>query len=117
MILGVQGTRKFDKYQSVFLRGMGRALSSIKDGDNELIVYSAGPVNINAMCMEFINITERSLKSRGIRTRVVKVSPGWLKDNIRLLDMFLYFCAEKESYSDVYKLADSKDIEAEVYRY
>lgn len=117
MILGIQGTKSFNQYDSVFLRGMGRALSSMQLNDDNFIVYSAGPANINSMAMEFINITERSLKSRGVRTRVNKVPPSWVKEHIHELDMFLYFCSPKESYSDIYDLALKKDVEAEIYRF
>ena len=117
MILGIQGTRNFNQYQSIFLRGMGRALSSLQDDDTEFIVYSAGPANINSMALEFINITERSLNARNIKTRYRKVSPVWLKQNINDVDLFLYFCNPKESYSEIYDLATRKDVEAEIYRF
>lgn len=117
MILAIQGTRTFNKYESVFLRGMGRALSMLNSDDKTLTVYTAGPANINSMAMEFINITERSLNARGVKTRVNKVSPSWIKQNIGDVDLFLYFCSPKESYSEIYDLANRKNIDAEVYRY
>lgn len=116
MIVGIQGTRAFSDY-NVFLRGMGRALSAMHPDDKEFIVMAVGTANINEMAMEFINITERSLKSRGIKTRVNKVPPSWAKHNIHELDFFIYFCNPKEPYSDLYELARSKDdVEDEVYR-
>lgn len=117
MILGVQGTKSFSQYDSVFLRGMGRALSMISEGEDSFIVYSAGPANINSMVTEFVNITERSLKARGVKSRVHKVPPGWLAENITDVDLFLYFCVPKESYSKVYDMAVKKDVEAEIYRF
>lgn len=96
---------------------MGRALSMLSDEDNSFTVYSAGPANINSMVTEFVNITERSLKARGVRSRVQKVPPGWLAENISDVDLFLYFCIPKESYSKVYDMAVKKDIEAEIYRF
>lgn len=116
MIVGIQGTKTFKNYE-LFLRGMGRALSALKPDDEYFTVMSVGTGNINAMAMEFINITERSLKSRGIKTRVNKVPPSWVKNNIHELDFFIYFCNPKEPYSDLYELARSKDdVEDEVYR-
>ena len=72
MIVGVQGTRNFDEY-NIFLRAMGTALSSMEDGDQEFIIYSVGPMKINSMAMEFSNISERSLKARGIKIRMQRV--------------------------------------------
>ena len=63
MNVGVQGTKKFSDY-SVFMRAMGVALSSCKDG--EFNIYSACPVNINSFMSEFFNISETYLKNRGI---------------------------------------------------
>ena len=73
MKVGIQGTKAFDDY-NVFLRAMRVALSEIKEGDEEFFIYTSGPTRVNAFAMEFINITERSLKSQGIRTRVFKLS-------------------------------------------
>ena len=116
MILGIQGTRNFDDYQ-VFLRAMGTALSSLQDGDNEVLVYTAGPAKINSMALEFSNISERSLKARGIKIKTIKISPRWLKDNIHIVSYFAFFSKPKEPLSDLVDLADAKDIEVGVYRY
>jgi len=116
MIVGIQGTKAFSNY-NIFLRGMGRALSAMPSEDREFTVLASGPGNINSMALEFINITERGLKARKIKSKIVKVPPKWLKENIHDLDFFLYFCNPKESYSDVYQLAKRKDVEAEIYRF
>ena len=63
MIVGIQGTNSFDDY-NIFLRAMGTAMSLMEDGDNEFLLYSAGPSRINSMAMEFSNISERSLNAR-----------------------------------------------------
>lgn len=115
MILGIQGTRSFDKYQSVFMRGMGRALSLMKDGDKEFIVYAAGTANINSMAHEFVNVS--NFKGRGIKAAVKPVPPKWIKENIHDFDMFLYFCSPKEPLSDLCEYADQKIENAEAYRY
>lgn len=116
MILGIQGTRKFDDYQ-VFLRAMGTALSSLDSEDTEFLIYSAGPAQINSMALEFSNISERSLKSRGIKIKTIKVSPKWLKDNMHIASYFMFFSKPKEPLSDLVKQADDKEIEVGVYRY
>jgi hypothetical protein len=116
MIVVIQGTRNFSDY-SIFLRAMGTALSSMKDDDKEFFVYATGPSNINSMALEFLNVSERSLKARGIRSKYNKVPPSWAKQNIHAVDYLAYFSKPKEPVSDLVELADSKDIEVGVYRY
>ncbi len=116
MIVGIQGTKSFEDY-AVFLRGIGNALRDLPEGDMEFTVMSAGPININRFALEFVNISERSLKARGIKAKVVKVPPSWIRDNINSVNYFLFFSKPKEDYSDLVKLAESKDIEVGVYRY
>lgn len=116
MIVAIQGTKGFNDY-SVFLRGVGNALRDIKEGDTEFTIMSAGPININQFAMEFTNISERTLKAQGIRAKVVKIPPSWIRNNINDINYFLFFSKPKEDYSDLVKLAESKDIEVGVYRY
>lgn len=116
MIVAVQGTKSFDDY-AVFLRAMGTALSLKKDDDKEITIFSSGPVNVNSMAMEFTNVSERSFKARGIKIKLVKIPPSWIKDNIHSLDYFAFFSKPKEPVSALVDLADSKDIEVGVYRY
>ncbi len=116
MIVAIQGTRNFNDYQ-IFLRAMGTALSMLSDDDNEFTIYSAGPTQINAMAMEFSNITERSMKARGKKIKLVKVPSSFIKENIHNVDYLIYLSKPKEPYSDLVNLAESKDIEVGVYRY
>ena len=116
MIIGIQGSRTFDDY-TIFLRAMGTALSAIEPGDGEFLIYSAGPAKINSMAMEFANISERTLKSQGIRVRVQKVPPAYIKQHILDLSYFAYFSKPKEPVSDLVTLADNKSIDVGVYRY
>jgi hypothetical protein len=69
------------------------------------------------MAMEFANISERSLKSRGIKIMVRKVPQSWIKDNIFEIDYFAYFSKPKESVSELTRYAEEKDAEVGVYRY
>jgi hypothetical protein len=96
---------------------MGVALSSLPEDDTEILVASAGPLNINNMGMEFVNISERSLKARGIKIKLIKIPPSWIKDNIHSIDHFAYFSKPKESVSELVDLAEAKDVEVGVYRY
>ena len=116
MIVAIQGTKNFNDY-NVFLRAMGVALASLPEGDTEILVSSAGPANINNFAMEFTNISERSLKARGIRIKLIKVPPSWIKTNIHKLTYFAYFSKPKEPVSDLVDLAEAKDIEVGVYRF
>jgi hypothetical protein len=116
MIVGVQGSKSFDDY-TIFIRAMGTALSSMKDEDKEFFVYSIGPVSINQMAMEFCNVTERSMKAKGIKIKMVKVPFTWAKDNIHELDYLAYFGTPKDRPSELVDLADRKSIDVGVYRY
>lgn len=116
MIVGIQGTKTFSDY-NIFLRAMGTALSELELGDGEFLIYSAGPHNINSMAMEFANVSERSLKARGVRIRVNKVPPSWIKNNINDISYFAYFSKPKEPVSNLVDLAEDKDIEVGIYRF
>lgn len=116
MIVGIHGTRNFDEY-NIFLRAMGTALSSLPEDDTEFLIYSAGPARINAMALEFSNVSQRSLKARGIKIRTYKVPPKWLKENINDVGYLAFFSKPKEPVSDIVEIADAKDIEVGVYRY
>lgn len=116
MIIGLQGTKSFDDY-SIFLRAMGTALSSMSDTDKEFYIYSAGPAQINSFAMEFTNITERSMKARGKKIKLIKVPPSWLSENIQKINYLVIFSKPKEPLSDLVDQAESKGIDVGVYRY
>lgn len=116
MIVAIQGSRTFSDY-NVFLRAMGTSLSSMAEGDDEFLIYSAGPVNINTMALEFSNVSERSFKARGIKIRFRKVPPSWIRSNIHELNYFLYFSKLKEPVSDLVDLAEAKDLDVGIYRH
>lgn len=116
MIVAIQGTKSFDDY-TIFLRAMGTAMSDLQEDDKEILIYSVGPYNINAMGMEFTNISERSLKARGIKIKFNKVPYNWLRENILSVNYFAYFSKPKEPLSDLVDLAEAKDISVGVYRY
>jgi len=116
MIIGVQGSKNFDDY-NIFLRAMGTALSTIREEDKEIVIYSAGPSKINAMSMEFSNIIERSMKARGFKIKMFKAPMKWMRANIDSIDYFVYLSKPKENLSELADLADKKGIELGVYRY
>lgn len=116
MIVVVQGTKGFNDY-SIFLSGMRSALIHLPDEDKQFTIFSAGPVNINSMAMEFINVTERSLKARGIRTKLVKVPPSWIETNHRDIDLLAYYALPKEPIPDMITRVGNKDVNVQVYRF
>lgn len=96
---------------------MGTAMSSMVSDDKEITIYAAGPAHINSMALEFSNVSERSLKARGIKIRTYKVPAKWLKENIRDVDYLAFFSKPKEPVSDLVEFAEAKDKEVGVYRY
>jgi hypothetical protein len=116
MIIAVHGTKNFDDY-SIFLRAMGTAMSYLDKEDNEILLYTAGPYQINAMVMEFANVSERSLKARGKKIRVIKIPPKWIEQNVHEIGYFAYFSKPKETPSYLVDFADAKDVNVGVYRY
>jgi hypothetical protein len=116
MIIAIQGTKSFTDY-SVFLRAMGTAMSNLDENDKEVLIYSAGPYQINAMAQEFSNVSERSLKARGIKIKFNKIPPSWIENNIHDIGYFAYFSKPKEPVSKLVDLADAKSVEVGVYRY
>lgn len=116
MIVGIQGTKSFDDYQ-ILMRSMGTAMYSLLDGDSEFFIYTAGPANINSMVTEFSNITERSLKARGIKVKVFRVPPSIIKENINEMDYFIFLSKPGEKTSDLVAVAESANVDVGIYRY
>jgi hypothetical protein len=116
MRIAIQGSRAFNQYE-VFLNAMARTLAMLDPEDKEFLIYSAGPVKLNEMGMEFSNISERSLKARGIKIRLFKIPPTWIKENIHDIDYFAYFCNRKEPVSSLVDFAEAKDAEVGIYRF
>ena len=115
MIIGMQGSRNFTDY-NIFLRAMGTALYDL-DGDTEITVLTAGPHKINEMALEFRNVSERSMKARGLKMKIVKMPPAALKERLHDIDYFIYFSLPKEPVSDLVRHAEDIDVEVGIYRY
>lgn len=116
MIVGVQGTSSFHDYQ-VFLRSMGVALSGLKDNDQYFYIYTAGPANINSMVMEFVNLSERSMKTRGKKIKFYKVAPEWISENMPDVNYFIFLSKEKESLSRLVGEAQLNKIDVGIFNY
>ena len=116
MIVGVQGTSSFDDYQ-VFLRAMGVALSNMTTEDEYFYIYTAGPANVNKMAMEFVNVSEKGMRSRGKKIKMFKVPPSWIKENIKEINYFAYLSRPNESNSNLVAEAESNNIEVGIFKY
>ena len=116
MIVGVQGTSSFDNYQ-IFLRSMAVALSELLENDKDFHIYSAGPNNINMMAMEFSNLSEKGMKSRGKTIKFFKVSPQWLEENISEVNHFAFLSNPKEPVPKIVHVSKLNNINTNVYNF
>jgi len=116
MIVAISGSPNFNDY-NIFLRAMHTALTQLPEDDKMITIMSAGPARINSFGLEFTNITERSFKARGIKIKLVKIPPKWIKENLDVVNYLAYFSKPKESLPDLIKLADAKSVEVGVYRF
>lgn len=116
MIIAVQGTSSFDDY-NVFLRSMAVGISMLPEEDKEVLVYSIGPHNINSFVAGFCNITERSLKQRGIRIKHFKVPISWAEENMSSFNYFIFLSKPKEYQSKLVSQAELAGIEVGLFKY
>jgi len=112
----VQGTKEFNDY-SVFLRAMSVALSGMKNGDNDFIIYSAGPLKINNFVSEFCNLSERGMKARGKKIKFYNAAPAWLNENINQINYFVFLSRPKELKSKLVLTAEANNIDVGLFRY
>lgn len=116
MIVGVQGTNQFTDY-NVFLRGMAVAMSGMSNEDENFYIYTAGPARINSMVSEFVNLSERGMKSRGKKIKSFKIPPSWIQDNIKDVNYFAFFSQPKETVSSLVAVAENNNTEIGIFRY
>lgn len=114
MIVVTHGTNKFNDY-SIFLSGMRTALINLPEGDDTFTIFSAGPVKVNNMALEFLNVA--NLKARGIKTKLVKIPQYWIKDNYEKIDFLAFYALPKEPIPDIIKSVGEKDVNVQVYRF
>jgi hypothetical protein len=114
MNVAVQGTKEFSDY-NVFMRAMGVALSSCQD--SEFNVYSAGPANINSYTAEFCNLSENSLKQRGIKVKFMKVPPSYIEDNMSAIDFVAFLSTPNQRPSKLIASAELAGVENAIFRY
>jgi hypothetical protein len=116
MIIAIQGTPDFEDYQ-VFLRSISVALSGMKQEDNEILIYSAGPARINSMVSEFSNLSERSLKARGIKIKFYKVPPSWIEENMKSVNYLAFLSKPNQRVSKLVAKAELQNVEVGIFRY
>lgn len=116
MLVAVQGTPGFQDYQTV-LRAMGVALSSLKEDDNFFYIYTAGPSNINKMITEFVNLSERGMRSRGKKIKMYAVPPSWIEENLQSINYFAFFSLPQEKKSMLVYKAASEKVEVGIFQY
>lgn len=114
MIVGIQGSKQFKNYNGL-MQAMIFAMRSVVDKEAEVTVYSAGPANINAHVAEFCNVTERSLKARGIKIRFFNVPPSWIEKNFDSLDYMFFMATKNEKRSKLIDLADKRGVDTHVF--
>ena len=118
MIVAVQGTSSFDDY-NVLLRAMGVAMSTLKNDDKTLEIYSAGPGNINEMVSEFVNLSERGLKSRGKKIRFEKVAPSVIDEKMYAgeVGFFAFLSKPNERVSRLVESAKDYNVDSGIFQY
>jgi hypothetical protein len=69
------------------------------------------------MAMEFINITERGLKARGIRSKLVKVPPSWIEQNHHKIDLLAFYALPKQEIPAMITRVSNKGVNVQFYRF
>jgi hypothetical protein len=116
MMIAVQGSKSFSDY-SVFMRAMAVAMSDMEDGDKDIFVYTVGPKQINNFVAEFCNITENSLKSRGLKIKFYRVPISWVEENINDFNYFIYLAKPGEPNSKLVAQAELNGVEVGTFKY
>jgi hypothetical protein len=116
LIIAAQGTKTFNDY-NIFMRAMAVAMSGMTDDDKLIEVYSVGPKNINNFVAEFCNITERSLKARGIKIKYYRVPITWAEQNVSMFNYFIFLSKPGEYNSKLAAQAELSGVEVGVFRY
>ena len=99
------------------MRSMAVGMSMLEEDDKEILVYSVGPKNVNGFVTEFCNITERSLKARGIKIRYQKVPITWAEENLTKLNYFIFLSKPGEYNSKLAAEAELSGVEVGLFRY
>lgn len=116
MKMAVQGSDSFSDY-NIFMRAMRTALSTMDKDDKVFELYSIGPFRVNEMAREFSNVSEDGFRGRGMKNFCHKRPASWLKENMHDMDYFAFFKKPIDRMSSMIDLADSLEVEAQVYEF
>jgi hypothetical protein len=116
VIIAVQGTNTFADY-NIFMRSMAVGMSMLSEEDKEILVYSMGPKQINNYVTEFCNITERSLKARGIKIRYRKAPLSWAEDQVATFDYLIFLSKPGEYNSKLVAQAELAGVEVGLFKF
>jgi hypothetical protein len=94
---------------------MGVALSGIED--SEFNVYAVGPAQINSFAVGFCNLSENTLKQRGIKTRFHKVPQSFVEDNISKMNYLAFLSTPNQKTSRLATFAEDSGVEVGIFRY
>lgn len=117
----VNGTEKFQDYNT-FMRAIVVAIDELmKPDDNRINVYSCGGYKTNQFSAEFINRSERFLKQKGIRPRYFIVPK---RDVVERFDdyepdMIVFLSGKNENLEMLDSLisqANLRDTEVRIYK-
>lgn len=117
----VNGTDKFQDYNT-FMRAVVVAIDELmKPDDNKINIYSCGGYKTNQFAAEFINRSEGFLKQKGIRPRYFIVPK---KDVVERFDeyspdMVVYLSKKGENleiFDSLLSVATATDTETRIYK-
>ena len=113
----LQGSKDFNDYQ-VLMRAMGVALSFMSPRDKDFQIYSVGPHKTSDLALSFTNLTENSLKSRGIKAKFYTLPAKLAEDKIDRFDYMVYVSnPENRRLSALTNKAEKNGIELGIFRY
>jgi hypothetical protein len=69
------------------------------------------------MASEFVNLSERGMKSRGKSIKLFRVTPEWIEENMNSFNHFAFVSNPKEQTSRIVNLSRSKNINTNVYNF
>lgn len=117
----VYGNTKFSDYDT-FTRAVVVAIDNlVKNDDNRIDIYSAGPYKINQFTAEFVNKTEQFFKQKGIKSRFYRVLKNDVVENFDSynVDGVVYLSTKNdrsELFDTIIADAENNNIPVSVYK-
>lgn len=117
----VYGNTKFSDYDT-FTRAVVVAIDNlVKNDDNRIDIYSAGPYKINQFTAEFVNKTEQFFKQKGIKSRFYRVLKNDVVENFDSYEVDgVVYLSTKNDRSEIFDTiiadAENNNIPVSVYK-